>query len=123
MLVCLHPSEVPDYLSGLTVDPGSVLFDRELAPRWDKVGIPEPLDYGWIGEDAEGVWVAIHPTRALLEHEDLWGVWADYQAGHTHLTLDEARQLTMWELECRQVLAAARARQETRERTRGQTVS
>lgn len=57
------------------------------AMRWGAGG--PALDYGWIGRDAKGVWLKLHPDAALL---DCPAVAEVYEALRRHPELTRADQ-------------------------------
>ena len=40
-----------------------------------------PLDCGWIGEDADGIWLMRHPEAVLAERPELWWTVHQWQMG------------------------------------------
>jgi len=49
-------------------------MDSPYAMRWDKRDGAMPADCGWIGEDASGVWLSVHPDVALAQDPGYWRV-------------------------------------------------
>lgn len=85
------------------------------AIRWDKRDdYAEPSDCGWIGEDADGVWIARHPDIALAEHPRLWDAITEWQCGARDLTQADIDTMSSMHVEARCVLLSAQARAEYR---------
>jgi hypothetical protein len=94
-----------------------LLFDAPLeeafAVRFDKQPISEPIDLGWIGEDADGVWLKVHPQTAFLEFPALWVPVARYMAGDCEVKGDDVDRLSNYDLDVKLVLQAASQRKYT----------
>jgi hypothetical protein len=106
---------VPDLMACLEVgDQASVmpaLSDRRHAHRWDppESGDPEvtPSDYGWIGEDRDGVWLAEHPDLAMSRAPELWAPMLLWQAGVESVGIDGVDSLSMIEVQGLAILRRA----------------
>ena len=48
-------------------------LESDINARWDplQASQSERVDLGWIGEDERGVWLALHPETALINHLDV----------------------------------------------------
>ena len=67
------------------------------AARWDRPGYDGQVeDYGWIGSDASGVWLAVHPETALIEHPDVADIYERCRAG-PEMTRSDLDALSAWE--------------------------
>ena len=78
------------------------------------------MDYGWIGEDANGVWTTRHPLAALAEHPEVEPILGRWDSGLRELTPQDHATLSAWEwdaLACMQ--AAAQRRDMPRRSGRG----
>ena len=71
---------------------------QSIAARWDPPaeGQARSLDFGWIGEDAGGVWLAQHPETALLDHPDIADVYERCRL-HPELTPTDRDTLSAWQ--------------------------
>jgi hypothetical protein len=76
----IAPGDVPELDVGQDAETQAALGGEDLASpyalRWDR-RVPfrgEAIDLGWIGEDADGVWLRRHPHRALLDDAELCAI-------------------------------------------------
>jgi len=85
-----------------------------MARRWDKTprsGIPENLDFGDIGEDQTGIWIADHPYVLLTRRPQLMGPVAEFWAALTEPTPEDYdTRLSAWEYSAKLVMASAKSR-------------
>lgn len=84
------------------------------AGRWDpqeqREGGPVPaLDLGWIGEDAGGVWLTLHPEAALLGQPDLWDIYGEARVMPEIAPGDQER-LSAFEFDCKLAFVSAHQR-------------
>lgn len=91
------------------------------AARWDpspSKAPADPIDLGWIGEDADGIWLKRHPEAALLDHPELWDV---YHAARVQPEMQpgDADRLSAFEFDCKVTFIAAYQRREAANRKRG----
>lgn len=93
--------------------PPGVEGSERLAARWDDRTDAHTLDFGWIGEDKDGVWTTVHPVAALAKETTLHGVWFDHIAG-IKPTSDDLRCMTLYEQDAWQVIASALVRESSR---------
>jgi hypothetical protein len=93
--------------------PFAVSWDR-IAQRNEVVDF-EPIDLGWIGEDAEGIWSKRHIEAALAEDQqaqEILTVWN----GTTDRALrrDDLGDLSAWEVDAWRAMLAAHDRERVR---------
>ena len=67
-------------------------------------------DYGWIGEDAQGVWIAAHPQAAFLDQPELWNVVNAFHMGQRDLTEGDWETLSSVQYQAKMVLLSAHNR-------------
>lgn len=84
--------------------------ERSFAKRWDPRPGAAPVDLGWIGEDSDGVWTTLHPDAALLDHPELWGVVAEFNAGMQEMTAEDQRTKSAFEFQAKLTMVAALGR-------------
>lgn len=89
-----------------------------LAGRWDRLEKAQPRDFGWIGEDAGGVWMAIHPDVALADHPDMWDVVHRFWSGDCEMRPGDCEALTAHDFQLKSAMVDARQRQLARMRAR-----
>lgn len=82
------------------------------AARWDPMG--ERFDFEWIGEDEGGVWIRLHPDRALQRYPGLWMAVERFRAGIRDITRADWECLSSYEFEAHVALVSAYRRQESR---------
>ena len=88
---------------------------QKFAMRWDKnENTIDYIDCEWIGEDADGVFICIHPEIALAEREYLWGPVVMYQTGTVRLRETHARNLSAFEFDALSTMASAYSRETKR---------
>ena len=80
------------------------------AGRWDKREDARLIDFGWIGEDAKGIWTTVHPWSAFLSRPDLWAPYYDFIYGHRKITERDRLLRSNFELECLFALIGAHNR-------------
>ena len=76
-------------------------FDQPMqsafADTWDPDGGDE-VDYGWIGEDARGVWLKVHPIAALSRFPELASVANEVRArGLESMPSDAFERMSAWQ--------------------------
>lgn len=101
--------EDPEDAATLGVLPGCDAEAR-FATSWDPLDDFEPSDYGWIGEDARGVWTKRHPNISLLDFPKLWAVVDEFSYGNQEIAAGEYWERSAYELEARITLAMALSR-------------
>ncbi len=72
---------------------------KTLAPRWDRREdfAGDPIDLGWIGEDANGIWMRRHPEAILSLDDDLHeAVTAFAMCSDRELRLDDIDTCSHW---------------------------
>lgn len=84
------------------------------ARRWDRREGAHAYDCGWIGEDAEGIWMRRHPIAELVRHPVLWDSITACQAGCIAVDDVMMRDSSNIEIEVRLIYGAARDREESR---------
>lgn len=72
---------MPDYGATVAAGDAASIEGRRFGMQWDPVAGAPTLDFGWIGEDLSGAWIAKHPQLALLDSPDLWDVWSRWRLG------------------------------------------
>lgn len=82
------------------------------AEQWDAQERYMTADYGWIGEDAKGVWVCRHPEASLLEDPALWGPVNLFRLAHHELTPDLVARLSNFEVEALATMIGAQQREQ-----------
>lgn len=89
---------------------GIAYDERPLSTRWDKNQIRIPEDYGWIGEDEEGIWTTVHPHLAYADRPELVELVERFLHESQEMTADDWRTLSAWEydVKCAMVRAAQR---------------
>ncbi len=80
------------------------------ASRWDRMEGAKGQDYGWIGEDTQGVWIAVHPQAAFLDQPDLWDVVNAFHMGQRELTEHDWETLSSVHYQAKMALLAAHNR-------------
>lgn len=92
--------------------------------RWDPrrgISNDEFMDFGWIGEDASGIWMTIHPEIALIDDPDLWSIVAQFRLSSQHdVMADNYETKSNWWLNAWAAMqgAAIRSRIKSAEETR-----
>lgn len=114
----MHPGDLPPLEVALrtperygVLEPGR-RFDAQWDPR-EKPGAP--VDLGWIGEDARGVWLTRHPGAALADAPELWGPVAGYQEGRIDIQPSDAQELSAHDFNAKMTLLEAYRREERRQ--------
>jgi hypothetical protein len=81
--------------------PDEVLFSYGVFhdKRGDFEG-PE-IDLGWIGENAEGVWIKKHPQLVVAQRPWLWGTLSEMRWGQTDITPEDYRTKSNYQLEAK----------------------
>lgn len=101
MAVCYRRGQIPETVTlEEAVDLGFD-FDQPMesafADTWDPAGGDE-ADYGWIGENASGVWLRVHPLAALSRFPDLAMVANEVRArGLDEMPADAFERLSSWQ--------------------------
>lgn len=104
----------PGHLPPMPADPELAFelgFAREMddsfALRWDKRAHAEHVDYGFIGEDDDGIWMTLHPDSALLRYPELWDVVMEFRSGFRELTERDLHEKSSFEFTAKEVMSAA----------------
>ena len=86
-------------------------LSSDINARWDPLPASqsERVDLGWIGEDARGVWLALHPETALINHLDVADLY-ERQRQHPEITAADRDTLSAWEYTLALEYAAAWSR-------------
>lgn len=71
----------------------------------------DPSDFGWIGEDDNGIWLKRHPEAALTEHPELWWVVHRWSLGQHEVTREDTEGLSNHEMEQLATMASAHGRE------------
>jgi hypothetical protein len=82
------------------------------AIRWDRREDWAPADLGWIGEDAEGVWMTRHPIAALAEFPELNSILARWEAGQRELTREDYLEMSCCEWDALAIMQCSRQRKD-----------
>lgn len=85
------------------------------AVRFDPRRISGKLDYDWIGEDSEGIWVAVHPEIALIKEDELYDSVISWRCGQNQLNEQDADCLSNFEFAIKTEMFAAMTRKIQRE--------
>lgn len=106
---------MPSYAEALAMrdlDSLGLVSPRRYAHRWDPREDEDidPVDHGWIGEDQDGVWLAVHPDAALMSHPELWGPISLWRSGVQALSRSDAENMSAIEVEAHRVLTSASER-------------
>lgn len=92
------------------IEPASSVFAR----RWDRRADFEPdevVDLGFIGEDAQGIWLRLHPETLLIQDTQLQAVYGGWRFTYERkLTLSEQRSSSNWFLTAWTALVGASSR-------------
>lgn len=94
--------------------------------QWDKRDdfVPprqaDGWDFGDIGEDADGVWVARHPDALIAEEPELWDVLTEWAFGQREITAEDYATRSNFELEAKRALIAADQRKTRARAKRGE---
>lgn len=83
------------------------------ATRWDAKKA-ERSDYGYIGEDADGIWLRRHPSVVLLEHPDLWSVVSEVTNGCHKIRPRDYREKSAFEFDAKMTMSLAIQRERSR---------
>lgn len=67
--------------------------DRFSAPLDRRESFEEPVDCGWIGEDADGIWCSRDPYCAALEDPAVWPVLLAVWSGDVEVTRRDREEL------------------------------
>lgn len=92
------------------------------AARWDPSpakASTAPIDLGWIGEDADGIWLKRHPEAALLEHPEIWDVYHTARV-QPEMAPGDADRLSAFEFDCKVAFISAYQRREAAGRKGGE---
>jgi len=104
-----------DLLEGLEPEDGLLEPGAQWADRWDpRDEYSEPIDCGWIGEDAQGIWTRRHPEAALAEDESLWPMVDEWRLGQRELSAAKVERASNFEIEALVVMIAADQREQMR---------
>lgn len=99
----------------LEEDDGLLEPGARWAEQWDpRPEYAEPIDCGWVGEDAGGVWLRRHPEAALVDDEALWGIVERWRLGQREVTREDLETLSAWQVEAMGVLIGADQREQRR---------
>ena len=83
--------------------------DDRFAARLDrrKTFDGEPVDCGWVGEDADGIWCTRDPYCAALEDRTVWGVLLAVWSGDVEITRRDREELAACDFTLKAHAAAA----------------
>ena len=91
VLATYQPSDLPR----LSLDPEIALqlgqvpgisAEGRYAIQWDRRREYTASDYGWIGEDAGGIWMTRHPISAVATYPELAPILGRWESGQRELT-------------------------------------
>ena len=93
------------------IEPASSVFAR----RWDRrpdFESEEGVDLGYIGEDAEGIWLRLRPETLIIQDPQIQAVFGSWRFTHERkLTLTEQRNSSNWFLTAWAALSGASTRE------------
>jgi len=111
----LEATRDPADLLDLGMLPGRDM-DHAFDGRWDKrKDYAEPIDLGWIGEDAQGIWLYRHPEAVLADDPELWSIVARFwRTNDRDLSLGDMDRCSAFFVSSWQAMSAAAQREEVR---------
>lgn len=78
--------------------------------RWDPLTAGDRAGDDWIGEDAKGVWMTMHPEAALAARPHLWLPVSRFRCGVTEVSREDWESMSSVHYDAHLTLVAARSR-------------